>query len=768
MSRSRRCSMLGNLHCLFASLVILSVSTSAHAQTWNITSDGNWSTPGNWTPSVPVPGAATALLFGNASNPNATYIATNNIGTTPFDLNSLTFNGNAGTLRTIAGTDPTLNGLNFTGTDPILTMGAGDVTITSNTTLANTGVTANSSVPAGGTQGTASLTVAGGAGTLTFSGTVNSGPAAVPPVTLFKTSSGQMVFANGGIIDQLSIRNGGVTASGGTLSLTLNSTTDTSVAGLQIGSASGQTGTFTASNGAIVNITENAYIGDFAGSTGTMTVTGAGTTVNLTGGQSNRLAIGNFGNGTLNILNGGVVNAGRLFTPRQAGGSSTILVDGPGSMFHIVTQASFASNGVGNVTVQNGGKIVTDGSFNMGINAPGTGTILVTGSGSNVTATTGLSMGAAATGGVGPLNFNIQNGASLNTGNSIFIALNPGTAVSTMSVTDAGSTITNGGLFVMCVNGTTLATGTTGILNIGNGATVTANGFNVAAGATVNLNAGGSLTTGSISDPVVGSTGTFNLASGTTLNITSRAAATSSLIAGPGAVQIAGTAVQTFGGANTYQGGTTINAGALVVSNTTGSATGPGAVTVNNTGFLSGIGGTVTGTVLVNSGGSLTGGDGTATFPTGILNLTGATTLATGGQVDLGIDGTTPGSAVGNHDQIALGTTGTITLTGGVLSVGPTTGGTYIPMPSDIVTIIQSSAGSGTHVVGQFANAPAGPGFAVGTYGGMGYTATVTYNPNSVVLSNFTPVPVPGGVMLACGAVAGVVGFVRRRKPAKA
>src|SRR5207247_74900 len=121
---------------------------------------------------------------------------------------------------------------------------------------------------------------------------------------------GSMVFANGGSMDQLSVQNGSVSATGGTLNFTFVGP-DTTSCGLQIGSASGQTASFTASNGVTINATENIFVGDAAGSTGTFTVTGAGTVVNLLGGGSNRLAVGNFGNGTLNITNGGVINVQR-------------------------------------------------------------------------------------------------------------------------------------------------------------------------------------------------------------------------------------------------------------------------------------------------------------------------------------------------------------------------------------------------------------------------------------------------------------------------
>ena len=39
-------------------------------------------------------------------------------------------------------------------------------------------------------------------------------------------------------------------------------------------------------------MTDNVFIGDIAGSTGTLTVTGAGTILNMFGGASNRLGVG--------------------------------------------------------------------------------------------------------------------------------------------------------------------------------------------------------------------------------------------------------------------------------------------------------------------------------------------------------------------------------------------------------------------------------------------------------------------------------------------
>lgn len=69
---------------------------------------------------------------------------------------------------------------------------------------------------------------------------------------------------------------------------------------------------------------------------------------------------------------------------------------------------------------------------------------------------------------------------------------------------------------------------------------------------------------------------------------------------GSGSLSIVGAGTLTLSGANTYTGGTIVSAGALVVSNTSGSATGTGSVAVND-GTLGG-GGTISGPVTVGTG----------------------------------------------------------------------------------------------------------------------------------------------------------------------
>src|SRR5205814_8804610 len=125
------------------------------------------------------------------------------------------------------------------------------------------------------------------------------------------------------------------------------------------------------------------------------------------------------------------------------------------------------SQGPGNVTVQNGGTILVDATaaaFNMGANAPGSGTLTITGAGSNVNSAVGLVMGNTA-GGAGPFGPSVVHGGTFTGGNTVFIAPNTGTTA-TVSVTGTNSAVNlPTGLFVIGGNGT--VPGGTGTLSVG-------------------------------------------------------------------------------------------------------------------------------------------------------------------------------------------------------------------------------------------------------------------------------------------------------------
>jgi hypothetical protein len=106
-----------------------------------------------------------------------------------------------------------------------------------------------------------------------------------------------------------------------------------------------------------------------------------------------------------------------------------------------------------------------------------------------------------------------------------------------------------------------------------------------------------------------------------------------------------------------------------------------------------------------------------------------------------------PTTAGTDYDQLNLTGGGTIDLAGANLtgSIG------YAASSGDSITII-----TGGTVLNQFASGS--------TFNFGGYTGTISYPGNAVVLSGFTPVPEPGSILLSCGAAAGLAGWLRRRR----
>ena len=95
---------------------------------------------------------------------------------------------------------------------------------------------------------------------------------------------------------------------------------------------------------------------------------------------------------------------------------------------------------------------------------------------------------------------------------------------------------------------------------------------------------------------------------------------------GINAVTKVGTGTWTLLNANTYTGGTTISNGLVLANNSSGSATGTGAVVVQSDGALGGTG-SVSGAVTVNAGGAIAPGSngvGTVTFAGGLTLNNGA------------------------------------------------------------------------------------------------------------------------------------------------
>ena len=116
------------------------------------------------------------------------------------------------------------------------------------------------------------------------------------------------------------------------------------------------TGTLTIQNGGTVNSGGGGSVGQSVGSTGTVTVTGPGSSwINGPGGGLN---IGSFGTGTLTIANGGTVINITAFTANignGAGSQGTVTVTGAGSTWSNSSGVNIGNLGTGTLTIADGG-----------------------------------------------------------------------------------------------------------------------------------------------------------------------------------------------------------------------------------------------------------------------------------------------------------------------------------------------------------------------------------------------------------------------------
>jgi autotransporter-associated beta strand protein len=123
----------------------------------------------------------------------------------------------------------------------------------------------------------------------------------------------------------------------------------------------------------------------------------------------------------------------------------------------------------------------------------------------------------------------------------------------------------------------------------------------------------GTLQLGSLNGSTTGAAGSGEIVNNAALRINrSNAFSLTNLISGTGIVTQAGSGSTTLGNSNTYSGGTTVSAGALIVTNTSGSATGTGG--------------------LVTAAGTTLGG-------TGAIAPTGGNSVILGGSVAPGVSG---------------------------------------------------------------------------------------------------------------------------------
>ena len=213
----------------------------------------------------------------------------------------------------------------------LVKVGTGTLTLSGNANLGGTTIDGGTLAVNGGTLNASNTIVLGS--TAGSSGTLNigaGGGASTQNLIVGQSGVGTLAVQNGGTLTDFGGFVGNLPGSQGTATVSGAGSTWTNTDTIQVGGLG--TGTLTIENGGTVNSGGGGSIGLSAGSTGTVTVTGPGSTWNNSPGGG--LNIGSFGTGTLTIANGGMVINNTAFAANignGAGSQGTVTVTGAGS-----------------------------------------------------------------------------------------------------------------------------------------------------------------------------------------------------------------------------------------------------------------------------------------------------------------------------------------------------------------------------------------------------------------------------------------------------
>ncbi|MGE0108431.1 MAG: autotransporter domain-containing protein [Bdellovibrionales bacterium] len=272
---------------------------------------------------------------------------------------------------------------------------------------------------------TASLTVTGTNTTLTASHDIT---VADQGTASFVISDEARVIINGYLRSNRSEGSNStlaVTGSGSDLSITK---------GLYIGQYG--TSSLTIAEGATVSAGTYTILGWEEGAEGILSISGNGSNLSST----NSLYIGYYGNGQFNIYDGATVStAAYTNIGDKATSTGTLFVTGGGSRFTSTNEIDIGRYGDGIVIVSDGGTISASNYLCLGFYENSSGSLTITGSGSNVTATStenGIIIGLYGNGSVV-----VSDGGTLSTASYLNIGYYEGSN-GHLTITGSGSTVT--------------------------------------------------------------------------------------------------------------------------------------------------------------------------------------------------------------------------------------------------------------------------------------------------------------------------------------
>ncbi len=620
--------------------VLLSLAPALHAadRFWITPAGGTHGTAANWSATdggaggATVPGVADVANFtlNNTYTVNFGAAATMNAldaenGNVTLDLGGFTCtltSGGASFIGQVAGqtgrltvTDGTLavdtagdnvNVGNLAGSTGFLTVTTGGILGTAALRpdlIVGSSGTGTLTVNDNGRINGAFLTLGNGAG---VTGTVSiTGPNAVADF------SGETNIGNSGT-GTLNVLNGGTLANTGNALLAADLGTDGTVTVSGAGSSwsvfattigSAGDGTLTVSSGGLVSSTGTVTLGNFATGVGTATVSGAGSRWNLTQTQN----IGNNGLGVMTVSNGGqVVSNSLAFLGGTAGSEGRATVTGVGSRWKLGITLTVGNSGTGDLTVSAGGDVSAN-SLILGNNASGIGEVNLTGTGSKLTTS-----GVVTVANLGTGTLNVASDGELYVGSNLTVNDPAGAPAGTLNL--------DGGAIFVAGNFTN-----NGVFNFTDGLLQVAGNFQPGA-AVAPLILNGDYHSDLPTLELIGSTGTNTNVLGVTVGSNRRG----QLLLRHGRVFNIGANVVAIGSLVGGEGTVSVESGAQFLANNV-FAVGGSLSTVGGTGTLNVAGGTVdVATLRIFSGGTVNLSSGTLavdTVPTldGQFNWTGGT-----------------------------------------------------------------------------------------------------------------------------------------------
>ncbi|AUG52392.1 autotransporter domain-containing protein [Thalassospira marina] len=412
-------------------------------------------------------------------------------------------------------------------------------------------------------------------------------------------------------------------------------------AALVVGSSGN--GTLDISEGAVVEAGQRVEVGSRAGSTGRLNVTGTGSTLKLTADGTNYdqnyyLSIGTSGTDAVaTVSQGGLITgAQQIIAGFSTGSIGSLVVDGTGSKVVSDVYTMIGYQGSGTATLSNGGTVdVTDRTRGIYI--------------------------AYSAGSQGVLNIGAAEGndpateAGIVAANSVSFGSGTGSIIFKHTTQDYsfGANISGSGALKILA-GTTSLTGDNSNFT----------GLTTLSGGTLSVGAQSALGAGSLvfDGGTLATTGSFTASQNITLNTAktgkiSTAADTaltlSGVISGTGALAKTGSGEMFLTGTNTYSGNTSVNQGSLWIngSNAASSVTVSSAATFGGTGSI--------GALSILTGGTHAPGN----KGIGTQTVNGNYSLANGSTLQIEVDDT------GSMDKIAVLNNGTVSLDNASLSI---------------------------------------------------------------------------------------------------